>query len=56
MSFPSSNEDYEELAKVRQYMERREAIAEEMLANGTLFGNATAGRTGPGYQPQVHAD
>jgi len=49
-----SNEDYEEIAKHREEALRREALAEEALVSGTLFGNVnTTGRVGPAYQPQV---
>lgn len=50
-----SNEDYEEISKHREEALRREALAEEALRSGTLFGNDnTTGRVGPAYQPQVH--
>lgn len=40
--------------KARFNAEDREAEAEEMLANGTLFGgNGTIGKTGPAYRPKV---
>lgn len=51
-----SNADYEEILKARWEAEDREAEAEAMLANGTLFGgNGTVGRTGPAYRPKVRA-